>query len=166
VKRRNMQQWAESRFGPDWRRKGVVVMETWAALTFGPNWRARLKPTVTGYKAAPSVTLTVDKVMPDCRDWFLAHTPGEGWKQRVIVNSGLGTDVLRAAKRRIERGDWEYCAICRLPVYQNEREPLPGGRARHPFCDPILDRDAPDTPASGIVDASKEPTYDQSALPV
>jgi hypothetical protein len=196
---RNMQKWAEARFGPDWRRKGVVVMETWAALTFGPNWRqhalsancpkcggmltgngrcraalrkqctwkGQLEPDITRtrfshvrYEPKHRVTLTADSVMADCREWFMAHTTDVGWRQRIVVNSGMGTDVMRAARRRIERGEWEYCAICRLPVYQTEREPLPGGQARHPFCDPLSDRDAPDTPASGIVDAR------QQALPV
>jgi len=160
MKKQNMPQWAEANFGPDWRSKGAVPMEAWAALHFGPKWRARLKPTVTGYKASPTVTLTADTVMADCREWFLAHTPGEGWKTRVVVNSGMGVDSLRAAQRRIERGDWEFCAICRLPVYQNEREPLPGGRARHPFCD------VADMPASGTLEDRKEPTHDQPALPV
>jgi len=144
-----MQRWAERTFGPDWRALGAQPMEAWAVRMLGPNWRQRLDPRP---KPAPRV-VTLDAVMADDRQWFLAHVAGDGWTDRTVVMEGFERDPMAAAKRRLTNKKWTLCGDCNVPVYADDRQQHKvNGKSYHAFCTPqsvaCQDRDASGSPAA------------------
>jgi hypothetical protein len=102
-------------------RHDLQAMEQRALAVYGAKWKGLLGPrqTQVGY-AGRTVVLQVQDVMAGCREWFLAHVDGHGWSARTITLSGMGTDVMAAAVRRIENREWWLCPACNLPVFPRE----------------------------------------------